>query len=86
MFNKFKVAAATVGIALGAVAFTAPAASAVGSVASGPVVVQGMSFYDDFNSLEECLAVGRAGLNADKWWTFDCQESTFDWDLYVAWK
>ncbi|MGP3921943.1 MULTISPECIES: hypothetical protein [unclassified Streptomyces] len=43
-----------------------------------------MEFYDDFWTREECEKVGSDGVAQGMWRIYDCQESWWDWDLYVG--
>ncbi|MFF9573472.1 hypothetical protein [Streptomyces sp. NPDC014685] len=45
---------------------------------------QGMVFYDDFWTKAECEKVGRQGQAQGMWRLYTCQESLWDWDLYIA--
>lgn len=74
-------AALVAGVAVPAqAAAPAPAARAV----SATTAMGEMVFYDDFWTHSECQRVGRAGQKAKMWRLYSCQESFWDWDLYVA--
>ncbi|MCX4971081.1 hypothetical protein OHA98_41455 [Streptomyces sp. NBC_00654] len=81
------VAGVTLGSALlvGAVAAPAQAAPAPATQAVPTAGVMGeMVFYDDFWTQSECRQVGRDGQTARMWKVYSCQESLWDWDLYVG--
>ncbi|MFE0106975.1 hypothetical protein [Streptomyces sp. NPDC059009] len=80
-----RIAGVVAGAAMVAVPLTATSASAApsGSTGSGHSKVQGMTFYDDYWTLNECKTVGDWGLSHGKWTVYDCQESPWDFDLYV---
>lgn len=68
------LAGAGVGAVLGLGVLAAPSAQAAGN----------MEFYDDFWTKQECEDVGSDGVEKGMWRIYDCQESWFDWDLYVG--
>ena len=83
-FQKAGILAASVAAAgLTLTAAPAYAADAVQQPSTTPIHTSGMTFYDDFWTLSECRTVGEWGLDHDKWTVYDCQESPWDWDLYV---
>jgi len=61
----------------------AGAANAATPAPSPQVKTNGMTFYDDFWTLDGCKTAGEWGLDEGKWTLYDCQESPWDWDLYV---
>ncbi|WP_331763828.1 hypothetical protein OH738_40590 (plasmid) [Streptomyces hirsutus] len=68
------------GLAVPAQAAPAPATQAV----SAATVMGEMVFYDDYWTHSECQRVGRDGQKAKMWKIYSCQESIWDWDLYVG--
>jgi hypothetical protein len=76
------------GAVLGLGVLAAPAQAAEPARASVPVAaVQAagnMVFYDDFWTRAECEKVGSDGVARGMWRLHDCQESFWDWDLYVG--
>ncbi len=79
---------AMMGLAVAAVGSMALPASAAPASASpsGAVTAEaalGWEFYDDYWSLQECLNRGDLGLIHGEWVEYICEESAWDWDLYV---
>ncbi|MFE7558362.1 hypothetical protein [Kitasatospora sp. NPDC057500] len=80
------LAGVTLGSALlvGGLAVPAQATAAPVPQAGSVAVMGEMVFYDDFWTHAECQKVGRDGQKAKMWKVYSCQESLWDWDLYVG--
>ena len=92
MASKFgtKAAVLAASVAVAGITLSTSPASAAGDAqpsnaqsSNSRVGTTGMEFYDDFWTKDECTTVGDWGLDHGKWTVYDCQESLWDWDLYV---